>query len=169
MAGEQDEDLFAKHFEAAGIEEAAQPNGDDNANEGAEGSSSEESTGSEGQVDGKPEENAAKTSQGQEQAADGKDSQGKSVDPGKEQGKKVEGKDSGNPGDLKLPDGSTVRAGAERRFYESLQTEKQRNQHLQGEMQKVQGSVKELTTKLQTYEENFKQIGVTDPDRKSVV
>ena len=62
-------------------------------------------------------------------------------------GKKDKGKGS-NPGDLTLPDGQVIRAGAERRFYESMNTAKQERDHYKTQLATA-------TQQLQTFQQNF--------------
>lgn len=62
---------------------------------------------------------------GEEQAPAAKDSNSGKPDSGKQQGKETQGQKPSGPKDLTLADGSVVKAGAERRFYEQLQISKQ--------------------------------------------
>ena len=162
MAGEIQDDLLAKHFEAAGIVNE-QPSGEADANTSSEAPAGEEKTGPQGSDAKQPSDAQQEGAQDQKPAAADQNSGSKPADDGKKQEQKGQGSGSGNPGDLTLSDGSVIKAGAERRLYENLQTERQRVTHLRTEKQQVETALNDARTKLQTYEENFKQIGVTDP------
>ena len=57
----------------------------------------------------------------------------------KQEGTK-EGKQSANPGDLVLPDGKIIKAGAERRLYETAQTARQERDHYRTQLETAAGS-----------------------------
>ena len=88
MAGEIQDDLFAKHFEAAGIVNE-QPSGEADANTSSEAPAGEEKTGPQGSDAKQPSDAQQESAQNQEPAATEK---------------KGQGSGSGNPGDLTLSD-----------------------------------------------------------------
>jgi len=69
---------------------------------------------------------------------------------GKQQGKEEKPPKSGSPKDLTLPDGSVVKAGAERRFYEQLQVSKQQLGAMQKETQAIKTTLQTTQQELQT-------------------
>lgn len=68
----------------------------------------------------------------------------------KQEGTK-EGKQSANPGDLVLPDGKIIKAGAERRLYETAQTARQERDHYKTQLDSA-------NTRLQAVEQNYTQL-----------
>lgn len=68
----------------------------------------------------------------------------------KQEGTK-EGKQGANPGDLVLPDGKVVKAGAERRLYETAQTAKQERDHYKSQYETA-------NTRLQQIEQNYSNL-----------
>jgi hypothetical protein len=166
MPGENnEEELFSKHFEAAGIEpDASEGQGEENGDQGQQSQDKQEQSKTEGSEQ-KTDDKKVEGDQGQGDAA--KDSSGKSGDSGKKQGEKEEGKDAGNPGDLKLPDGTVVKAGPERRHFESWQFEKSRRISAQNELNTEKQRAANLEKELNTVKDTLKQLNVGDPTQVS--
>ena len=146
----EDTPAMEKVFAAAGIEPDENQNAGEN-NDTQTGTSTES-----GDTD------KAKTSE--EQGAAGQDSLSSKPDSGKKPGDKTEEKKvTGNPNDLTLPDGSVVKAGAERRHYETAQLAKQNERAVRNDLTREQTAHNELKTKYNSVVETVKQIGLEDP------
>ena len=140
-----------KAFANAGLEPETNENeaGDENAENGSETQSGGTDAGSSetNQVQGDP----------------GKDSLGGKLDGRTKQGKEEKGKVADNPGDLKLADGTVIKAGAERRHYETAQISKQRLGLVQDQLNTVQQKYSSLETKYNALESTVKQLGFENP------
>ena len=171
MANETDDELFGKHFELAGIKDDNDPiaeasKADDNnqapvEKEEAVGGSIDELNGEK-----KPAaEDKSKQApvEGEQQADANKDKQSGKVDGKPEQGKEKEGQDVVSPGDLKLADGTIVKSGQQRRWYEDAQISKREVIGVRNELNTVTQKYKALEEKNAAYEEAAKQLGVADP------
>lgn len=94
----------------------------------------------------------------------GKDSLSSNKDSGKQPGKEKETKVPDSPGDLKLQDGSTVKAGAERRWYEQSQIAKQRLTATQSDLNTLTQKYTNLETSHNTLKETISKIGLEKPE-----
>lgn len=99
--------------------------------------------------------------------APGKDSVGDGTDGVKKPGKEKETKVTDNPGDLKLADGSVVKAGAERRHYETAQIARQQLNAAKGELNTANQKYSTLETKFNTLNETIGKIGLENPEQVS--
>jgi hypothetical protein len=87
-----------------------------------------------------------------------------------EKGKETKG-NTGGPKDLVLkgqgPDGTdlVIKSGPERRFYEQLQTARQRTEHLNNEIKTRDTRINELTTKMQTLEGSVAAVNGMPPQQ----
>lgn len=99
------------------------------------------------------------------EGASGKDQLGSATDGGKKpDGKEKKAKDAGDPNDLKLADGSIVKAGAERRHYETAQLTKQQLGISRGETASVRSQMAGLQTKYDELSSTISKIGMEKPE-----
>lgn len=144
-------------FENAGIvdekPEAAEEGSDNETKTGTDTESGNTTSGSEGtdKVEG----------------AVGKDSLGSKTDGDKKPGKEKETKDAGNPGDLKLTDGSVVKAGAERRHYESAQIARQKLGLAETALTTKTTEFDTLKTKYDELSSTIAKVGLEKPEEVS--
>jgi len=95
----------------------------------------------------------------------GKDSLSGKPDSGKKQGdKEPKEKVTGNPGDLTLQDGTVVKAGAERRHYESGQIAKQRLAVTQDQLNTANQRYQTLEASHKELKETISKIGLEKPE-----
>lgn len=146
-------DPYAKHFEAAGI--TAEDTGGDEAKSGKE-----QSTGAKSGEEAPKPGSEAKAPDGKAGDSGAKDADGKPIPDSK--GKKEEGK-TGNAGDLTLQDGSVVKAGAERRYYEQYHTERQRSADLQNQLKQMTESRDTHRQRLNEVQQTVQSIQGADP------
>lgn len=93
----------------------------------------------------------------------GKDSLSGKPDGGKKQGKEEKGKDVVDPNDLKLADGTVVKAGAERRHYETAKIAQQKLGIAHTELNDIRAKNTQLETKYTELSNTVKQLGFEDP------
>lgn len=163
--------MMNKHFDAAGIEEDAAPQGEQQQQQQQQEPSQEKpdaiaetidkSIGAEGKS---VEQSGTEKTGGSEQPASGKQDQPSGGADGKpEQGKKPEGQAAGNPNDLTLQDGTIVKAGAERRWYETARVSRQNEANIRRDMNTLQSKYDDLVKKNEAFEAAAAQVGVADP------
>lgn len=145
-----------KAFANAGIEADVDANTGDNSETASNGTSTE----SGGTVSG------SNTSDKIEGDA-GKDSLSSKPDGGKKSTKEEKGKDTSDPNDLKLQDGTVIKAGPERRWYEDGRIAKQKLGISEGNVTRLNGELGTLKTKYETLEATVKSIGLEDPQQVS--
>lgn len=161
------EDIMDKHFVNAGI--SADEKSDDtqsaseNSNATVEQSKAEDKGIDLSKSLPDEQENGQQTVESKKPGADGKDSQSGSVNSEQKSGKEAEGKDVVNPGDLKLQDGTIVRAGRERRWYEEQRVARVENTSLKSEINTYRQKYEALEIKNKAYEEAAAKLGVADP------
>ncbi len=155
------EDFMSKHFEAAGIKDD-EPKQEPVENQDGE-QKQDDAQGAEQQQE--KQEPASGTEQGEQQqpAPVQQDKPSGKPDGKKESGKEEKGSRPAGPGDLTLQDGSIVRAGAERRHYESLQHERQMHAATKQEMNSWKQRAESNQTKLSAIEEASKGLQGLDP------
>lgn len=150
----EDSPQMQKHFETAGIEVGPPENeGEENNQDGASTESGNSDAG------------ANETNKVEGDA--GKDSLSSKPDGDKKPGKEKEPKVSDNPGDLKLQDGTVVKAGNERRHYEAGQIARHRLTLAQNELNTTKQRFDTLTTQHNTLKETVKAIGLESPEEVS--
>lgn len=84
---------------------------------------------------------------------------------GKQQGKEKEGQNPPGPKDLTLQDGTVIKGGAERRYYEAAQIAKGRLGEATKQIQALTTEVNELRTKTATFETSMKAISSLPPEQ----
>lgn len=151
-------DPYAKHFEAAGI--TAEDTSGDEAKQGEE-----QSTGAKSGEEAPKPGSEAKAPDGKVGDSGAKDADGKPIPDSK--GKKEEGK-TGNAGDLTLQDGSVVKAGAERRYYEQYHTERQRSADLQNQLKQMTESRDTHRQRLNEVQQTVQSVQGADPQLVAV-
>lgn len=106
-------------------------------------------------------------SQDQQQKPDDQNKQGSGTDNGNQQGKKEEGQAAVGPGDLTLQDGTIIKAGQERRWYNESQAYKTQVGTLNTQLHNERQSHNSAKEKLAKYEDAAKAVGVADPTEMS--
>lgn len=165
------EETMDKHFAAAGIVEE-KPEGQENNENNQQQQQAQEQNNAKEQTVGDiiaernelnqdPDKKAA--GEDQKQAPADKDKQGGGTDDKSKSGQEEKGQSAGNPNDLKLPDGTVVKAGAERRWYEDARTYKTQYQTTASQLNTVKQQLQSTNDKLARYEEAAKAVGVADP------
>lgn len=172
MADQFDE-IMNKHFEAAGIkedqpavEENAEQNNQVEANKEEKTSDAFEAAIDRASGEGKqsePEKNEQSAKEGEQPAGDKQDKPGDGNDGKPQQGKKEEGQSVGNPNDLTLQDGTVVKAGAERRWYETARIRAQEASQAKQEANTWKQKYETAQTRLTAMQEAAQQVGVEDP------
>jgi hypothetical protein len=150
-----------KHFEAAGIA----------AEETQTTSASSETTSGTDTQGGTSTQSAPSTPDKIEGEA-GKDSLGGKVDSAKKPGTKEDGKgtnptDDLKPGDIKLTDGTVVRAGAERRHFENARMYRAESIDLKNQLNTSNQKFQTLEGRYNELKSTVAQIGVEDPAQLS--
>ncbi len=160
-----DVDPMEKHFRLAGIEDDPKAGEDKKAEVSTENDpKQEEQTVEEPRVETgneQPKTEEAKPDPKPEAAATDKPSGGTDSDP--KPGKEEKGKAASSPGDLTLQDGSVVKSGAERRWYEKARTAENTVAHFKTEAQNWRQKAEAATTKVQQFTEAAQRAGVEDP------
>lgn len=147
-----------KAFAAAGLEPDVDANtGDDTQSETAKNGSDTQSG------DTSSGTNSTDTISG----GAGKDSLSGKLDGGKKSTKEEKGKDTSDPNDLKLTDGTVIKAGPERRWYEDGRIAKQKLGIAESNVTRLNGELGTLKTKYDTLEATVKSIGLEDPAQVS--
>lgn len=85
----------------------------------------------------------------------------------KQEGKKDEGK-TGNPRDITLADGTVVKGGAERRFYEQREVARQEAQHWKQQFTTLQQQNSTLQQQMQTLQQSVQQVQGMPPQDLAV-
>lgn len=151
-------ELDDKHLAAAGIETDT---GDANANDQQV---SQTDTATQGGSDTVTQSTTQQTDK--VEGAVGKDSLSGKPDGGTQQGKEKQGQGAADPelktGDIRLQDGTIVRAGAERRHYENARLFKQESTQLKNDLNTANQRYNTLQEKYSTLETTVKQIGMED-------
>lgn len=158
-----DFELDDKHFVNAGIDLTEDAGGDTNADQ-----QQVSQPGADTQSGGS--ESTAATSQVNTlQGGAGKDSIVSTPNGGTQQGKEKQGQGTADPelkaGDIRLQDGSIVRAGAERRHYENARILKTETIDLKNQVNTATQKYNTLQEKYATLESTVKSIGFEDPQR----
>lgn len=135
--------------------------------------------------DGKKEETSAKASEGNDKSDEGEkanqqdgetkkqgdstsgDGDGKSQQQSTEE-KKEEGKQTHSPKDLKLQDGTVVRGGAERRFYEQRETARQERDHFKKQLETATNELERTKSELDTVKQSVESVHGMDPHVVSI-
>ena len=151
---ETNDPILAKHLDMAIEAQDGKPNVEE------EGTTEGDSTANQAQ---------GGTENNNQLPADRKDSNssdpnGNTQQQSKQEGKK-EGKQGGNPGDLTLPNGQVVRAGAERRFYESMNTAKQERDHYKTQLATATTQLQTITQNYQNLSQQVQQTYQMEPER----
>lgn len=158
----EDFELDAHHLEMAGIDPNDNGEGDAN-NEQVSGQNSS-SQGGEGSQQ-------QQTQTGEQQAGVGEASVGGKQDGGNQQGKKQEGQGAADPelkaGDIRLQDGTIVRAGAERRHFENSRILKTEVGDLKNQLNTSNQKYTNLETKYNELKTTVSQLGFEEPARVS--
>lgn len=156
MAEKTIDELLDKHLEQGGIDPSTQDSTTPAAEPTAETTNEPEATITTPEADETPKaDTESKTPE--------VDSTSGKPDSATEQGKKPEAKDTARPGDLTLPDGSIVRAGAERRHYETLQVTRQQLQARDGELTNTRNELNTVKAKLEAYDRATTELNGVDP------
>ncbi|MCA2589495.1 MAG: hypothetical protein IM509_01680, partial [Microcystis sp. M31BS1] len=113
------------------------------------------------------ETNSSSSSSSEVQGSGGTDSVSDQSDSAKEQGKEKQGQNPPDPelkpGDIRLQDGTIVRAGAERRHFEQARLFRTENIALKNDLNTANQRFNTLQEKYQTLESTIKQIGMENP------
>jgi hypothetical protein len=164
--------MMNKHFDAAGIEEDAPGQGEQQQQPAPAQEQQQEkpdaiaetidkSIGAESKATEQP---GTEKVVGSEQSAAAKSDKPNGGTDGKtEQGKKPEGQAAGNPNDLTLQDGTIVKAGGERRWYETARIARQNEGNIRRDMNNLQTKYDDLVKKNTAFEQAAAQVGVADP------
>lgn len=154
-----DDFLDNKHLEMAGIEPEAN-SGENNETQQVQ----QQDTNTQGGESQQAQQPAQAQDQKQSQA--GKTSDSSAKDGGQQQGKKPEGQNTGDPelkpGDIRLQDGTIVRAGAERRHYENARVLKTEVGVLKNDLNTANQRLQNLQGRYDTLESTVKAIGLED-------
>lgn len=146
----EDSPQMLKHFEIAGIETE-----EDKGGESTSGTSTESST----------ESTSGKDATDKVEGAPGKDSLSSKPDGRTKQGKEEKGKDTSDPNDLKLADGSVVKAGQERRWYERGKITEQKLTNTQAQLNTITQARDTLKTKYDELASTVSKIGLEKPEQ----
>lgn len=156
MAEKTIDELLDKHLEQGGIDPSTQDSTTPAAEPTAETTNEPEATITTPEADETPKaDTESKTPE--------VDSTSGKPDSATEQGKKPEAKDTARPGDLTLNDGTIVRAGAERRHYETLQVTRQQLGAREQELNTTRTELNTVKAKLEAYDAATTQLNGIDP------
>lgn len=100
-----------------------------------------------------------------EQKPADKDSAGDKPNSGKQQGEEKKGEAPLRPGDLRTPDGGIVRAGAERRFYETAQLAKRQLEAANTAHEATKREVQQLQSQVQAFQTAATATGALPPEQ----
>lgn len=170
MAGEnetfENDPSLKRHFEAAGIVD--EPNtGEDNTDASNKTEGEADETATESTEASQSTDANAEGDKGQADVT--KDSDSGKPDSADKSGKKEEAKKPDpadaelKPGDIRAADGTIVRAGAERRHYETLQLERQRHESTRKTLQTLEAQSKEYADRIKAYESATQAFGASNP------
>ena len=158
MAGELD--YLDETIEATGVKLESDTSEDTTGVDSQNGTSTESGT-----------ESQTAAENGKVQGADGKDNVGGTDNNNTKQGKEKAGKNSDPadpPGTLTLSDGTKVKGGAERRFYEQAQLYKSRETQAKAELNTANQHLQNYKTRYEELSNSVKQIGLDNPDGMKV-
>lgn len=94
-----------------------------------------------------------------------KDSTSDKPNSGKQQGEEKKGEAALRPGDLRTPDGGIVRAGAERRFYETAQLAKRQLETVNAAHEATKQQVQQLQSQVQAFQTAATATGALPPEQ----
>lgn len=155
------------HFEAAGIKDDPTDNQGNETQSGTENNDTQQVEKTVGDIIVENNElqpdDQKKTSQGEQQASGEQNKQGSQTDSTNKPGEEKKGQSAAGPGDLTLSDGSVVKAGAERRWYNEAQTFRTMNISLKDQINTANQKATNLQNKLTAFEDAAKAVGVADP------
>jgi hypothetical protein len=100
-----------------------------------------------------------------EQKPADKDSSGNKPDSTKQQGKEEKPEAPLRPGDLRTPEGGIVRAGAERRFYETAQLAKRQLETVNAAHEVTKQQVQQLQSQVQAFQTAATATGALPPEQ----
>lgn len=154
----EDTPAMQKIFEAAGIENETPNTENKGSADETKGPSSESGATNE---DGTPKADPAKDALGTN--SDGSKIDGRTKQGKEEKAAKSGGADALEAGSIKLQDGTIVKAGSERRWFDTAQTARQQLTHTKNELNTANQKFSTLQTKYTELENTVKQIGFEDP------
>lgn len=171
---DQFDDMMNKHFEAAGITDDADAKPNEEVNTEIKEEQKEEKTSDafETAIDRaageeKPNEPSSdkKGDEGQKPADDKQGGEGNGNDGKSQQGQEQKEQGARNPNDLTLQDGTVVKAGGERRWYETARIARQEAGQAKQDAETWKQRHDAVNTKLEAFTEAAKQVGLEDPTK----
>lgn len=148
-------DGMDKHFEMAGIEK-------DTPKVEGDAGQQEQQTQSDSQGS-KTDEQKTQDVKDPQSKSPGTDKQSGTSDGGNKQQQKKEEQKSSGPPDLVLQDGTVIKAGAERRWYEKFDLANRETKQLRTEVHNMRQSLNAATAKVEAFTTASQQAGVADP------
>lgn len=167
MAGfDENDPIMGKHFDAAGIVDDnpnTQPQENQQGTDNAPNQEQTQQKQSNPQGDAQQPSTEQKTDAGKQPSTGQQDKSGDKTDGKSQQGQKPQGQETLNPGDLRLQDGTIVKAGAERRWYQDAQFTKQENIVLKNQLNTANQQLQNAQNRVNQFTEAAKAVGVEDP------